>query len=265
MCEFQYEWGMNAMNYETILQTCAVLAAIGVFGAPYWGAVSNYVASLAKSSGISKRTMARSVVVCLLAVAFGGSIVSAASVVGDKIAHVQSMGGIFRWIAGLALIASSVYAYLRFLREKPQADLQYIANTSAKNQASINLASVATGMLLLSSAPSVSIPTIPWKLPVPVIVSPATAAVYVYEKNDGPIPPGVASGIDKLNREKSVIASLFEDDTVDGDGDVPDQYKPALEAAKQSSIPSLVVLSGTSVVRVVKSPKTEEEVTGAVK
>jgi hypothetical protein len=91
-----------------------------------------------------------------------------------------------------------------------------------------------------------------------------TAAVYVYEKDDGPVPVGVYSGIEKLNREKDILASLFEKDTVDGTGETPEQYKPALVAAKAKSIPSLVVLSRTNAVRVLEKPQTETEILEAV-
>lgn len=98
-------------------------------------------------------------------------------------------------------------------------------------------------------------------LPTPTTV---TAAVYVYEKDDGPVPTGVYSGIEKLNREKNILASLFEDDTVDGNDETPEQYKPALDAAKAKSIPSLVVLSGTTAIAVVEKPQTEQEILEAI-
>lgn len=91
-----------------------------------------------------------------------------------------------------------------------------------------------------------------------------TAAVYVYEKDDGPVPTGVYAGIEKLNREKNILASLFEDDTVDGNGETPEQYKPALDAARAKSIPSLVVLSGTTAIAVVEKPQTESEILEAI-
>lgn len=94
--------------------------------------------------------------------------------------------------------------------------------------------------------------------------STVTAAVYVYEKDDGPVPSGVYSGIEKLNREKNILASLFEDDTVDGNGDIPEQYKPALDAAKTKSIPALVVLSGTTAINVVEKPQTEAQILEAI-
>lgn len=103
-----------------------------------------------------------------------------------------------------------------------------------------------------------------FELPIPDQPTTVTAAVYVYEKDDGPVPSGVYVGIEKLNREKNILASLFEDDTVDGTGETPEQYKPALEAARAKSIPSLVVLSGTNVITVVEKPQTEKEILEAI-
>jgi hypothetical protein len=94
--------------------------------------------------------------------------------------------------------------------------------------------------------------------------SPATAATYIYEKDNTAIPVGVSTGLNRLNREKNIRATLFEEDTVDGDGDVPDQYKVPLEAATKAGLPSLVVTNGSAVVNVVKNPTTEEQVWGAV-
>lgn len=130
------------------------------------------------------------------------------------------------------------------------------------------------GLLLLAGTPVLPLPSGPLLVPAPAPapspapgpVSPnkATAAVYVYEKDESAIPVGVTAGINKLNREKKITATLFEKDTVDGSGQTPDQYKPALDAAKRESIPSLVVLSGTAVVKVVKAPKTEAEVLSSI-
>jgi len=91
----------------------------------------------------------------------------------------------------------------------------------------------------------------------------ATAATYVYEKDDGGVPPPVAAALDKLNRERpGFVASPFEDDTVDGAGETPEQYKVAKDAAKK--LPSLVVQAGTKVLKVVEDPKTLEQVMEAV-
>lgn len=103
-------------------------------------------------------------------------------------------------------------------------------------------------------------------LDLPILNTPTTitAAVYVYEKDEGPVPVGVYSGIERLNREKNILASLFEKDTIDGTGETPEQYKPALSAAKARSIPSLVVLSGTNAVSIVEKPQTEADILEAI-
>jgi hypothetical protein len=95
-------------------------------------------------------------------------------------------------------------------------------------------------------------------------VNPATAATYIYEKDDTAVPVAVSTGINRLNREKKIVATLFEEDTRDGNGEVPDQYKAPLGAAQQAGLPALVVTNGEKVLNVVKDPKTEAEVWGAV-
>ena len=111
------------------------------------------------------------------------------------------------------------------------------------------------GLILLGGVPS-----LPWPV-VPAVVSPAkaTAAIYVYEKDESPVPTGVTVALDTLNR-RGIVANLYEADTTDGDGDVPTQFAAALEAAKTSGLPALVVLSGSSVLRVVPAPATDAAV-----
>jgi hypothetical protein len=103
------------------------------------------------------------------------------------------------------------------------------------------------------------------KLPVPT-VSPqeATAVTYVYEKDVTAVPVPVLVAINRLNREKKVVASHFEEDTTDGDEQVPDQYKVPLKAAQDAGLPALVVTAGEKVLKVVKDPKTEQQVLEAV-
>lgn len=92
----------------------------------------------------------------------------------------------------------------------------------------------------------------------------ATAAVYVYEKDESPVPPGVTVGLNRLNRERQIVATLLEDDTTDGDGDVPDQYRAAVEAARGKGLPALVVLTGSTVLAIVKAPTDADAVVRAV-
>jgi hypothetical protein len=86
--------------------------------------------------------------------------------------------------------------------------------------------------------------------------------VYVYEKDDGPVPRPVAGALMEINLNEAlkIEATEFESDTVDPDGDVPEQYQAALAAAKEAGLPALVVLAGDTVVKVIKDPSTMEQV-----
>lgn len=88
---------------------------------------------------------------------------------------------------------------------------------------------------------------------------------FVYEKDDADVPKPVSFALDRLNKEyKDVIATSFEEDTLDGDDEIPDQYKIALAAAQKVGLPALVIQAGATVVRVLKDPKTEAEVMNEV-
>ena len=108
----------------------------------------------------------------------------------------------------------------------------------------------------------VTIPLPGWSV-VTDVVTP-TAAVYVHEKDSGAVPSGVMAGLNRLNREKGIVATVFEEDSVDGDGDVPEQYREPLRAAREAGLPALVVMGGGKVLRVVKAPTTAEELLEAV-
>lgn len=95
--------------------------------------------------------------------------------------------------------------------------------------------------------------------------TPATAAVYVYEKDQGSIPPAVLAGINRLNRENKILATTFEDDNTDGDNDLPEQYKVPVQAAREAGLPALVVTAGDKVLRVVKAPTTLEQTVEATR
>lgn len=95
-------------------------------------------------------------------------------------------------------------------------------------------------------------------------VSKADAATYVYEKDDGGVPAAVMSGLNKLNTERKILATVFEQDTTNGDGKTPAQYVVPLEAAKKNGLPSLVATAGARVLKVTKDPRTEEAVIGGV-
>ena len=106
-------------------------------------------------------------------------------------------------------------------------------------------------------------------VPEPVDPTPSpskvTAVCYVYEKDEGPIPNPILVALNRLNREQKIVATVFERDTTNGDGNVPSQYKPIADAARASGLPSLVVMAGETVVRTVKAPTTEDQVMEAAK
>jgi len=124
---------------------------------------------------------------------------------------------------------------------------------------------IGVGLLLLAVALAmhggVELPIISPPAPAPQI----TSATYVYEKDDSAVPSAVLVGLNRLNRERKIVATLFEDDSTDGDGQVPDQYKIPVATAKEAGLPALVVLAGSEVVRVVKSPETVDQVMEAAK
>lgn len=106
-----------------------------------------------------------------------------------------------------------------------------------------------------------------WQWPtIPEIVTPAppaptkpTGIVYVYEKDQGGVPSPVSVALDKLNR-KGILATTFEEDTVDGTGQTPDQYRVPLKAAQEAGLPAVVATNGDKVLRVVKAPTQEAQV-----
>lgn len=121
---------------------------------------------------------------------------------------------------------------------------------------------LAAGLVLIFGIPDVS--AIRW--PVTVVAQPElpTSVVYVYEKDATAIPVGVTVGLNRINRERGLPATLYEADTTDGDGDVPAQYRDALAAATTAGLPALVVLSGTTVLSVTPAPTDAEAIVRAV-
>ena len=90
-----------------------------------------------------------------------------------------------------------------------------------------------------------------------------TSVTYVHDihgENDKPIPSAVRSGLNRLNIEKNILATIVEIDSPDGTGDVPEQYKLDIEAAKKEGLPAVVSRSGDKVLKVVKDPSTEEQI-----
>lgn len=100
-----------------------------------------------------------------------------------------------------------------------------------------------------------SLPALPtWNIVAPKV----TAVTYVYEQRATKVPSAVRAGLSKLN-ERDILATEFDKDTLNKQGgEVPEQYKVPLAAAKK--LPSLVVTDGSTVIRVVENPQTEDDV-----
>lgn len=93
-----------------------------------------------------------------------------------------------------------------------------------------------------------------------------TAVTYLYEKDQSDPPRAVQAALDRLNADGSgIVASVFEQDTTNGTGQVPAQYRVQSQAAKAVGLPCLIVVAGDQVLRVVKDPKTADEVAEALK
>lgn len=124
-------------------------------------------------------------------------------------------------------------------------------------------ATVVVALLWFSTVPGTFGPK-PTTTPPVVVTTKATAATYVFEKDETAVPSAVRAALNTLNLA-GIKATEFEDDTKDGTGDTPEQYKVPLAAAKEAGMPALVVQAGDKVLRTVKSPTTAAAVLEAVK
>lgn len=104
----------------------------------------------------------------------------------------------------------------------------------------------------------VKLPAIPWG-PWPLTPAKVDRVTFVYEKDDHAIPSGVQVGLSTLN-QRGILATIFEQDTVDGSGETPEQYKVALKAAKDAGLPSAVAQAGAKVTKVAKNPTLDTHV-----
>lgn len=94
------------------------------------------------------------------------------------------------------------------------------------------------------------------------VTTKATAAVYVYEKDSGGVPPGITRAIGKLN-DRDITAATHEDDGTNAAGSIPAQYKLAVPAARAAGLPAFVSLAGDKPLRTISKP-TEAQVLEAV-
>lgn len=90
-------------------------------------------------------------------------------------------------------------------------------------------------------------------------------ATYVYEKDQTAVPSEVMSALNRLNRERGIIATVLDVDVRTGTGDIPAQYRLPFTAAKEAGLPALVMTGGGKVIRTVKNPTTEQAVMDAAK
>ncbi len=99
----------------------------------------------------------------------------------------------------------------------------------------------------------------------PAVSTKLTAVTYFYEKDvTGAVPAQVLSAISALNL-KGILATNLDVGATDGTNEVADQYKVSLPAAKAAGLPAMVFVSGEKVVKILKDPKTEQEVLSVVK
>jgi hypothetical protein len=93
----------------------------------------------------------------------------------------------------------------------------------------------------------------------PSITQKPTAAVYVYEKDSGGVPPFVGSAIGKLNERPGFIATTHEDDGTNAAGSIPAQHKNSVPAARAAGLPAFVTSAGDRVLKTVSKPATEAQ------
>lgn len=91
-----------------------------------------------------------------------------------------------------------------------------------------------------------------------------TQVTYVYEKERAPVPNSIRLGLRRVQRE-GITAGEIDQDARTGDGNVPSQYKIAIDAAKEAGIPALVVQAGDKIVKVIQNPQDFNEVLEAIK
>lgn len=86
---------------------------------------------------------------------------------------------------------------------------------------------------------------------------------YIYEKDDGAVPPPIQYAMRELNK-LAIIATVFEIDSTTGLDAVPTQDAIAVAAARNAGLPCLIIQQGQTVVKIVKAPTTVTHVADAV-
>ena len=83
--------------------------------------------------------------------------------------------------------------------------------------------------------------------------------VIVDETSQGGMEPYISEAFAKLN-EQDIETRYTDPDVRTGTGDIPEDVKPAIEAANSHGLPAMVVLSGETVLKVLDLPKTAESI-----
>jgi len=83
-----------------------------------------------------------------------------------------------------------------------------------------------------------------------------TQVTFIYEKDDSVPPRAVQDALRDLN-EADILASAIDKDVSNGQGDMPEQYKIALDAAA-GKLPCLVVQAGDKILRVIEDPTAKD-------
>lgn len=76
---------------------------------------------------------------------------------------------------------------------------------------------------------------------------------YVYEQREGGPSNEIQSVMDRINREKKIKTTMVDDDAENADGQIPKQYRVAIEESKKIGVPCVVALDTEG--RMVKSIK----------
>jgi hypothetical protein len=143
-----------------------------------------------------------------------------------------------------------------------------VAGTNANGGA---VADMTTHAVTLRGAdgppPPIDPPVVPPTDPTdPPTLKKAVSAVYFYEKDLTAPPKPVLSALQQINANGSgIVATALDDDVENGPGETPAQYAKALEIARKAGLPCLVVTFSDGTLRTVQNPKTEIDVTEAVK
>ena len=95
------------------------------------------------------------------------------------------------------------------------------------------------------------------------VVAPADLVVFVYESSEAPLTSDAIGAANSLTAS-GIEVRMIDQDVVTGDGRQPAEVKAALEAAKNATLPALVVMGGGAVLTAVPLPATREAIVEAV-